>query len=109
MQKDTNGNIVFTDRMTIDRKQRAAPREDGQAENASEDRARVRTKQGRERVEIWYGKGHYEKDIKIPITDTGAVDCAGYNPGAVTFFCRADHRYQASRGRGRSLRWPVIA
>jgi hypothetical protein len=81
MQKDTNGNIVFTDRMTTARKQRAVLREDGQAENASEDRARVRTKQGRERVEIWYGKGHYEKDIKLPITDTGAVDCAGYNPG----------------------------
>jgi hypothetical protein len=80
IQKDTNGKIVFADRMTIDRKQRAVQREDGQEENGSESRARARTKQSRERVETWYGKGYYDKDVKIPITDTGAVDCAGYNP-----------------------------
>jgi hypothetical protein len=81
IQKDSNGKLVFVGAMTIDRKQRAVPREDGQEESGSENRARVRTKQSRERVETWYGKGHYDKDVKIPITEPGAVDNAGYNPG----------------------------
>jgi hypothetical protein len=38
IQKDSNGKLVFIGAMTLDRKQRAVPREDGQAENASEDR-----------------------------------------------------------------------
>jgi hypothetical protein len=38
------------------------------------------TKQGRERVEILYGKGYYDKDVAIPITTPGAVDNAGHNP-----------------------------
>ena len=80
MQKDSNGNLVFVGSMALDRKQRAVSREDGQEENGSEGRARVRTKQSRERVETWYGKGHYDKKVNIPITDTGAVDNASYNP-----------------------------
>jgi hypothetical protein len=81
VQRDGDGKPVFTGAATYDRKQRAVQREDGQEENGSENRARQRTKQRRERVEIWYGKGYYDKDVAIPITDTGAVDCAGYNPG----------------------------
>ena len=80
IQKDSNGKLVFIGAMTTDRKQRAVPREDGQEENGSENRARQMTKQSSERVEIWYGKGYYDKDVAIPVTDTGAVDCAGYNP-----------------------------
>jgi hypothetical protein len=81
MQKDGNGKLVFVGAMTLDRKQRAVSREDEQKENGGENRARVMTKQGHERVETWYGKGHYDKDVRIPITDPGAVDNAGYNPG----------------------------
>jgi hypothetical protein len=81
IQKDPNGRLVFEGAMTYDRKQRAVQREDGQEENGSENRARQMTKQARERVEISYGKGYYDKKVAIPITDTGAVDCAGYNPG----------------------------
>jgi hypothetical protein len=80
IQIDNNGKTVFIGGMTYDRKQRAVAREDGQKENGSESRVRQITKQSRERVEIWYGKGYYDKDVAIPITDTGAVDCAGYNP-----------------------------
>lgn len=81
IQKDSNGRLVFVGAMTTDRKQRAVPREDGQTENGSENRARVMTKQSRERVETWYGNGYYDKDVNIPITDPGAVDNAGYSPG----------------------------
>jgi hypothetical protein len=80
MQRDTKGRLVFEDRMTIDRKRRAVEREDGQEENDIEDRARVRTKQGKERVRIGYGKGYYDKDVRIPITEPGRVSGASYNP-----------------------------
>lgn len=80
IQKDGNGKLVFVGAMTIDRRQRAVSREDGQSENGSENRVRVRTKQAHERVETLYGKGYYDKEVKIPITDPGAVDNAGYNP-----------------------------
>jgi hypothetical protein len=82
IQKDTNGRLVFEGAMTTDRKQRAVARpEDGQEENGSENRARQMTKQARARVEISYGKGHYYKDVNLPITSTGAVDNGGYSPG----------------------------
>ena len=81
IQKDSHGRLVFEGAMTTDRKQRAVARPDGQEENGSENRARQMTKQDRERVEISYGKGHYYKDVNLPVTSTGAVDNGGYNPG----------------------------
>jgi hypothetical protein len=80
IQKDSHGRLVFEGAMTVDRKQRAVQREDGQEENGSEDRVRQMTMQRRERVEILYGKGYYDKVVAMPVTTTGAVDCAGYNP-----------------------------
>jgi hypothetical protein len=65
IQKDSNGKIVFIGAMTLDRKQRAMPREDGQEENASENRARVLTA--------------VRDGVAMPVTTTGAVDNAGYN------------------------------
>lgn len=80
MQRDGNGRVVFTGGMTLDRRQRAVRREDGQTENASEDRLRQMTKQSSERVELWYGKGFYDKVVQTVVSSPGAVDNAGYDP-----------------------------
>ncbi len=69
IQQDNNGNVIFTDRMTYDRKQRTKTREDGQAESGSENRVRVRTATGE----------GYDKAVRV-ITGPGAVQNAGYNP-----------------------------
>jgi hypothetical protein len=77
IQKDSHGRLVFEGAMTLDRKQRAVAREDGQEENGSEDRARVRTAISKKEAEKQ--RLGYDAAVRT-ITSIGAVDCAGYNP-----------------------------
>jgi hypothetical protein len=87
MSRDAYGKLIFEGATTYDLKKRAVPRKDakgeenGDSEMGSENSVRVMTKNRTEQVEIWYGKGYYDKTVKTVISDPGAVDNAGYSPG----------------------------